>query len=184
MEIEMLATLPSPINPPAAFEVGAIDDAGLRYWKAVEAMRQGEMALTAQAASLTAMETRAVSIMTWSLTTATAIGLAVVTQKAPVASLVPCAAALGASLCCMAALWPRRWQSLGYSFAAMQAMDYRSELEVRESINLAYDVARADNNGRLRSFARYLRAAWVLFALAPASALGLAIPFLPGLAGL
>ena len=93
-----------------AIEVGAIGGS-LRYWLAREGIRQGELRLAAQVASIQAMEARASSLLTWAVTIATALGAAVADSRyqAPaVCALVPAAAA---AFECAIAMWPRAWDS-------------------------------------------------------------------------
>ena len=63
--------MPSDLQPdppePLPIYVGETDGA-LRLWLAHEAMRQAEQVLAGQTASLTALETRATTLLTWSAT--------------------------------------------------------------------------------------------------------------------
>jgi len=53
-------------QPPGQIEVGAsLADGDLRYWRAKEAVRQGELRLFEQAAIRTALEARATAITGW-----------------------------------------------------------------------------------------------------------------------
>lgn len=143
----------------AEIEVGA-DGVGIRFWRAKEGCRHGEARLAAQAASLTAMETRATAILGWSMTLATALVALAVGEhyRLPaLAALVPAALAMA---CCVAALWPRRWTEPGVAYAEIERLGYGTELEYLEAFAQGLDEATLLNRQRLVRFAWWLRGAW------------------------
>lgn len=152
-------------------EVGQNGD-DFRLWLATEGRRQGEVRLAAQAAALTAMETRATAILQWSVAIGSA-SVAVMIQG--VVARPPFAAALCclflASALCIAALWPKNWHPPGYSFEALQDFGVQSELEVTEGTAYGYATAIAANDRTATRFARLLKVAWLCFAVAPLAAL-------------
>lgn len=151
-------------------EVGASAD-GVRYWMAVEACRQGEVRLTAQAASLTAIETRCTSILSWSVAGALAL-VAGATQGRWQALAIGAGLSLAAAaVASIAGLWPRRWHPPGYAQPDLKAMQARTELAVRERIALGYATGIEQNAARLALAGRLLRVAWIAFAASPVAGL-------------
>lgn len=149
-------------NPQPDGEVGASTGEGtLRYWRAREAVRQGELALAAQDRSFAGMQARASAILGWSAAGMVALG-AWSTQGHNDAWLFPAAAALFLSAsCCVAGLWPRNWYSAGYTFSQL-AEGHDTELQSLEAIAMGYETDCTLNRRALRQFARYLRAAWLI----------------------
>lgn len=150
-------------------EVGA-NSGDLRYWLAKEGVRQGELRLAGQTASITAMEARASSILAWAVTIGIALAAATLDPRyraAAGASLVP---ALAAAVCCVWALWPRRWDAAGYRHSELERFGYGTELEYLEAIAQGIEQSAERNSKRLRRFALALRAAWICLALTPAVA--------------
>jgi len=117
-------------------EVGATDG-DLRYWRAKEAVRQGELRLAAQAAIRTALEARATAITGWaavSLLAATGAGFTA--QEAAGFAGVTCAGLLlfGAAIVGRHAVRPRDWAIVGYDPEVITSDQLGSELEVLESV--------------------------------------------------
>lgn len=151
-------------------EVGKADG-DVRLWRAVEAMRQGELLLATQTANLVAMETRATAILAWSVAGATAIGLGVANGTLqPLHGLVGLPLLLAAGACILA-MWPRRWHGAGYHSRDVAEVHGDTELEVREAIALGYDCGIARNGRRLRATAVWLRGAWLAAVAAPLGAI-------------
>jgi hypothetical protein len=151
-------------------EIGATGG-DLRYWMAKEALRQSELRLAAQPNSLQAMETRATSILTWSVS----VGLALValwsTGRAEAPAIAAFACTFAASAAAVWALWPRTWTVAGHQLSEMQSWTYATELEHLEAMATGNAEAAAANDRRMRAFGQALKVAWVLLAMAPAAAL-------------
>jgi hypothetical protein len=154
---------------PAAsdIEVGATEG-DLRYWRAKEAVRQGEARLTAQAAIRTALEARASALTGWaavSLLAATGAGFAA-------KDIAGFAGASGAALTLFVAaivgihaVRPRDWAMVGYDPEVITSDRLGSELEVLESIAAGLSPGIQANNRRLDAMGRMLRwAGWMLIA--------------------
>lgn len=159
-----------PPEHPPEIEVGAQAE-DLRYWLAKEAVRQGEVRLSAQAQNIAAMESRATSILAWSTATMVALGAAASQGHLRPIAMLAGALLLAASIACIGALWPAAWHPPGHDFAALakmrtQAPD-KTELEVLELIAVSYEDGIAANDRRAGRFAWWLRAAWILFLAAP-----------------
>lgn len=147
-----------------------------RLWLATESRRQAELRLASQAATLSAVEARATSLLSWSSGAALAM-VAVISQGRLVApALMVAAAMLSAAICCIVALWPRPWCAPGYDFDQLQAPNFSSELEIAEWTAAGYATGIQANLARLLEFNRIMRTAWQFFALAPAA--GLVMAFL------
>ena len=164
----MPKTEPYPESLPASdIEVGATEG-DLRYWRAKEAVRQGEARLTAQAAIRTALEARATALTGWaavSLLAATGAGFA----AKDVASLAGAGAAalvlFGAAIVGIHAVRPRDWAMVGYDPELITSDQLGSELEVLESIAAGLSPGIQANNRRLNAMGRMLRwAGWMLIA--------------------
>ena len=151
------------------WEVGA-DGTSLRYWLAVEGMRQAELRLAAQTASIEAMESRATSILTWSVTIALALAAAILDPRYRIPATAALVPALLAAGCCTMALWPRAWDAAGHRLSDMTRRDYGTELEHREAIGSGLDAAAEENHRRLMRFARRLKGAWCMLILTPLAA--------------
>lgn len=147
-------------------EVGASGPA-VRYWLAKEGVRQGELRLAGQTASITAMETRASSILAWSVTIGIALAAATLDPRYRVSAGSAVVPAIAAAICCVWALWPRRWDAPGHRYSELERFDYGTELEYLEAIAQGAEQAAEGNDRRLRSFSLALRAAWVFLSLTP-----------------
>jgi hypothetical protein len=150
-------------------EVGAAEG-DLRYWRAKEAVRQGEARLTAQAAIRTALEARATALTGWaaiSLLAATGAGFTAKDTAgragaAGAGSILFVAAIIG-----IHAVRPRDWAMVGYDLAVISADRLESELEVLESIASGLSPGIQANNRRLNEMGRMLRWAGWLLIVAP-----------------
>lgn len=155
---------------PELIEVGLTQD-GLRYWRAKEAMRQGELQLATQLAGVAGLQTRATAILGWTVAIALALSAAASAAhwRLPLAaSAVP---VLLSAVCCVITLWPRDYSEPGWRPSVLMDMSYGTELEILESLAQGYDTGIRANDAALRRRARWLRAAWVLFLAAPLVAL-------------
>ena len=150
-------------------EVGAAGS-DVRYWLAKEAMRQSEARLASQAVSLQAMETRATSLLTWSVTLALALIAAIADGRFRWPATGGAAFAVVTAALAVAALWPRRWFSGAHLPSALEKLGHDTELAHLEQMAIGNERAGDANEQRLRGFAQLLRLAWVSFALVPASA--------------
>jgi hypothetical protein len=146
-------------------EVGAAGD-DLRYWKAKEAVRQGEARLVAQATVRTALEARATAITGWA-----AVSLLAVTGAGFAAkdiSGLAGAASAGLALFAAAALGihaarPRDWTMIGYDPSVVTSDPLETELEVLESLGEGIGEGIQANNRRLNGMGRMLRwAGWCI----------------------
>jgi hypothetical protein len=150
-------------------EIGAAGG-DLRYWLAKEALRQGELRLAGQAATLQAMETRATSLLTWSVTLGIALVAAATDQRFRFAAAAALAVAMCAAIASVWAMWPRRWLIAGQRYSDMEHRNLTSELEHLEAMAQGAEAAAEDNERRIRRFATALRCAWVSLVAAPAAA--------------
>jgi hypothetical protein len=156
-------------------EVGAAGG-DLRYWLAKEALRQSEARLAGQATSLQAMETRATSLLTWSVTLSMALTAAATDDRFRWPAITGAAFALATAATALAALWPRPWFAGGHRPTSLEKLGHDTELGYLEQMALGNEVAADRNEQRLRAFARLLRLCWISFAIAPvAAALTLAL---------
>jgi hypothetical protein len=151
-------------------EVGAT--AGdLRYWRAKEAVRQGEARLTAQAAVRTALEARAAALTGWaavSLLAATGAGFAAKDAAGFAGASGAGTALFVAAIMGIHAARPRDWAMVGYDPEVITSDQLGSELEVLESIAAGLSPGIQANNRRLNEMGLMLRwAGWVLI-VAPA----------------
>lgn len=147
-------------------EVGAAGG-DLRYWLAREALRQSESRLAGQAASLQAMETRATSLLTWSVTLGMALVAAMTDERFLWPAVGGAAVAFLTAATVIVALWPRAWFAGGHRPTALDKLGHTTELAYLEQMALGNEVAGDTNEKRLRRFAHTLRLAWISFALAP-----------------
>lgn len=142
-------------------------DADLRLCLAVEAVRQGELRLAGQQANIQAGEARATSVLGWSAAGLSAMAVLALDQERRIL-VAPSAVLL--ALCvimCIAALWPKDWNTPGYTRADLEAWQVGSELELRESLASGYERCAAENKEQMDHFARCMKVAWVSLALAP-----------------
>lgn len=150
-------------------EVGETGDT-LRFWLAKEAIRHGETHLTAQAASLSAMEARATSILGWAVTGVFALGALATTGQYRAAAGFAAAVLSIAAVFCIVGLWPRGWAVAGLHPAQIRNSGKDTELGVLEYVALCYEAAIDLNVSRLKGFGRYLACSWVCFVASPAVA--------------
>lgn len=154
---------------PSLIEVGAnIQDGDLRLWRAKEAVRQGELRLTAQAAIRTALEARATAITGWAAASllALAAATAAVTGVALRAGGVTAGLVLfSAAGMCIHAARPRDWAQTGYDPTVIIDDTLGTELEVLESMAGGISPGIQRNNTRLEEMGKFLRwAGWMLIA--------------------
>lgn len=150
-------------------EVGATGGE-LRYWLAKEAMRQSEVRLAGQAASLQAMETRATSLLTWSVTLSVALVAAASTERFFWPATAGAVFALCTAAMAILALWPRSWFSGGHRPSVLEKLGHDTELGFLEQMAMGNEAAADSNEERLRYFARLIRLCWISLALAPVAA--------------
>jgi hypothetical protein len=148
-------------------EVGATDG-DLRYWRAKEAVRQGEARLTAQAAIRTALEARATALTGWaavSLLAATGAGFTAKDAAGSAGAGAAGVALLIAAIVGIHAVRPRDWAMVGYDPEVITSDRLGSELELLESIAAGLSPGIQVNNRRLDGMGRMLRwAGWMLIA--------------------
>lgn len=148
-------------------EVGATEG-DLRYWRAKEAVRQGEARLSAQAAIRTALEARATALTGWSavsLLAATGAGFTAKDTAGFTGAACAGLALFGAAIVGIHAVRPRDWAMVGYDPEVIISDQLGSELEVLESIATGLSPGIQANNRRLNAMARMLRwAGWALIA--------------------
>ena len=148
-------------------EVGATEG-DLRYWKAKEAVRQGEARLTAQAAVRTALEARAIALTGWaavSLLAATGAGFAARDAAGLIGTATAGAILFAASALGIHAARPRDWTMVGHDPSVIKSDPLGSELEVLESVADGLSPGIQANDNRLHGMGRLLRVAgWLLIA--------------------
>ncbi len=164
----------------STIEVGAsASDGTLRYWKAKEAVRQGELRLGAQGTIRTAQEARATAITGWATATLLALAAAIAAATdwaarigaATAASLLFIAAAL-----CIHAARPQRWAVPGYDPTAILDEKLETELEILEATAYGISPVSQENNRRLERMATALRwAGWMLIGAPLAGATAFAV---------
>jgi len=154
-------------------EVGAADGA-FRYWLAKEAVRQAELRLAAQALSLQALETRATTMLGWISAMSLAIA-GVMATKSGLALLVPgiilAVPLLVAGWLCVAALWPREWNSAGHDprwvMGESAGEPVAVELTVLEAMASSHGDGIEANRRRLRWMGNRVRVSWIALACMP-----------------
>jgi hypothetical protein len=148
-------------------EVGATG-ADLRYWKAKEAVRQGESRLAAQAAVRVALEARSTALTGWaavSLLATTGAGFAAKDVAGFTGALVTGFILFAAAVLGIHAARPRNPSMVGYDPTVIISDPLESELEVLESIGTGFSPGIQLNNLRLTEMAKLLRwAGWLLIA--------------------
>ncbi len=160
---------PAPAGAPATIEVGAsAADGELRYWRAKEAVRQGEARLNAQATIRAAMEARATAITGWaaaSLIVATGVAFAGPNWASRGAAGLASALLFAAAGVCIYAARPRDWTMTGYDPAIILNDNLGTELEALESQAGGLGSGILANDRRLVAMGRLLRwAGWMLIA--------------------
>ena len=170
-------------QPPGQIEVGAsLADGDLRYWRAKEAVRQGELRLSEQAAIRTALEARATAITGWasaSLLAVTAASFTATNWIARGAGVTAALALFSAAVVGIYSARPRDWSMRGYDPTIIIEDTLGTELEVLESIAKGLNPGIQANNKRLDGMGAMLR--WSGGLLIAAPAIGV-IAYLIGLA--
>ncbi len=148
--------------------VAPTDPAELRKWRATEGLRQTELRLASQAANLTAMESRAASLLTWSVAGFSTLMFTVITNTAgPRMASVSALLLFAAGACCVLALRPQKWSVAGIHSLWDDSYALDSITETLEAMSSGNIDAIEENSKRLASFGRFLVGAWILFLLAP-----------------
>jgi hypothetical protein len=173
---------------PVEIELGQVAEDGLRYWRAKEALRQGELRLVAQSAALATFEARATSVVGWAVAGSTS--LVALTTVVALPGGLRFGAVLAVVLLFLAAICGARvigagdWRAFGAPASVLDS-SYASEVEDLEAMagGLAIDIGH--NEERLADAGR--RLAWALrwAAAAPPAVLAgwLAGHWVPALTG-
>lgn len=160
-------------DEPGLIEVGEVQADGLDYWRAKEAMRQGEARLAFQATALMALEARATSLVGWSVAGATAMVSALLIASLPQATAWAAAAALvSLTLAAMAGasvLRPGDWTPFGNPQALLNST-HKNELTDLQAMAGGLELARSSNADRLKRRGRALALGLLLLAATPAVA--------------
>jgi hypothetical protein len=143
----------------ADIELGQVADDGLRYWRAKEAVRQGELRLAAQTAALATFEARATSVV--GLAVAGSTSLVALTTVVILPPGLRFGAVLAVLLLFLAAICGARvigagaWRAFGAPGSLLDS-PYASELEELEAMagGLALDID--SNETRLTGAGRRL----------------------------
>ncbi|MGH7212604.1 MAG: hypothetical protein ACREF1_14220 [Acetobacteraceae bacterium] len=150
-------------------EVGAIG-ADLRYWRAKEALRHGELRLGVQAQATQALEARATAILGWSVVGVLALGAAAVNGAHPIAAGTTALCLIGAAALCIIAVVTRDWAGPGYRPEIVLEDRSRSELEAIESMVIGYQQAVQTNHDGFQHFQILLK--WALGCVVAAPVVG------------
>lgn len=152
---------------PEDIEVGETGSS-LRYWLAKEAVRQAELHLAAQAASITAMESRATSILGWSVAGVFVLGSGALSGQFRAPAAVAAALLFISAVLCVTGLWPRMWGVSGHA-APLDIMHSSADTELNflEQLAEKYHVTIEHNNKRLDKFKTFLSISWVSFVISP-----------------
>ncbi len=136
-----------------------------------EAVRQGQLLISAQAGAAQAFETRATALLGWCSAGSIGITLTLAARAGSDFAYRPLLAAvifmLIASAACVAALWPQEWEFGAYPKDKLEERDYKTEFELHDGIAAALLRDARKNQARLRRFANCLRAAWLALMAAP-----------------
>jgi hypothetical protein len=157
-------------------------DGEYRLWVAKEAQRQGEMIFASQTADLSAAETRATSLIGWTVAGALA-GAAVLAghQNAHENAVIAVTGApvIVAIAACAAALWPKPWARAGTDLAWMTTKQGPDDCELNtlEAMAAGYLKAAKENDLRLEAFAAKMKIAWIAFLATPIAAVGAILLF-------
>jgi uncharacterized membrane protein YhaH (DUF805 family) len=160
----------------AEIEAGATGDT-LRLWQAREAIRQAELRLASQAASLQAFEARSTAALGWVAAGITAIGgaaLATLSIGHQFQALAISVAAIPLAISAFYALkvlWPKSWNVVGFDPDWLMNPRYESELEQTEAMALTYAESIKANGAFLNIAGAAMRRAWWWLLAAPTIAL-------------
>jgi hypothetical protein len=152
-------------------EVGANGDE-LAYWQAKEAMRHAEMRLSSQAATLSAFEARATSILGWIvavLTTIAGAATVALSNSNMTRALALGAVFVPAAITVYAAsrgVWPKRWCVPGFEPAEVMS-ECENELQQIKALAFSYGAGIRDNAKFLEIASDNIRRAWWGLVLTP-----------------
>jgi hypothetical protein len=150
-------------------ELGAVGGE-LRYWRANEAIRQGEARLEAQSAVRTALEARATALTGWAavaLLAATSVVFSSTTFAPQAGAFVAGLVLLWAAVEGIHAVRPRDWAMRGYDPSVIISDTLGTELEALESLAGGITDGIQANNRRLDGMGRSLRRTGKLLIAAP-----------------
>lgn len=160
---------PPPTDAPSLIEVGAtVREGTLQLWLAQEALRNAELRLAAQAATLQSLEGRAASLMQWSVSAILGLLALAATRGDLIVPAVLGALAMAAAWACAAcAVWPASWCVVGHEPEEILGTGLGSQLEELKAGACGYAGGIAENSRRLDAAGSWLRRASVCFAAAP-----------------
>ena len=151
----------------------------LRIWGAREAVKQGELALSASASSIESLSRTATSLLGYSITLSTAllaVGATYATRVDGVAAAVAACFSLTSGILFASVIRPKRWKQPGQDPRWILEGtfdgdgDYSSELDILEAIASGYSEALQENQTAIRSAASRLAFGWWAFLGIPVSA--------------
>lgn len=158
-------------TPSGEIEVGEIEGDGLRLWRATQAVRHAELHLSAQASNLAAMESRATSILGWSVAGTFVLGAGAVSETYRAAASIGAACLfLAGFVIVIGIFWPYKWGVSGYQPKYLLDEKFQTELEYLEYFAGGYQATIIENEKRLIGFSKYLKASWFLFLASPLAA--------------
>jgi hypothetical protein len=147
-------------------EVGAVGS-DLRYWRAKEALRHGEVRLGVQAQASQALEARATAMLGWSVAGVLALGAAIVQGTHAVAAGVAALSLIITAVICISAIATRAWIGPGYRPEVVFNDRSKSELEAIESLVAGYQEAVQANHEAFIYFKNLLNIALGFLLAAP-----------------
>jgi hypothetical protein len=159
------------VSDPDEIEVGALGSE-LRFWRAKEALRQGERSLDLEATLLSGTLSQATTMLGWIVTgTTAAAALAISPSAHPEWKLPATLVAFGLiapAIICIYVVFPRRGVQIeGFDAPQILLSGHASELEQLEGMAKGlFDAVRATRK-RLLISRRLLAIAWILFTAIP-----------------
>jgi hypothetical protein len=157
----------------AEIELGVTaEQGGLRYWRAKEAVRQGELGLAAQASTRQAFEARATALLGWVVAVGAALAAWLSANTTPpfqqkLPALVIFAVLFATAAACIPIIWPQFWGQPGYNPRFVLDSTLDTELEQLEQMAIGYADAINVNERYMNRAGWLMRLAFCLIASIP-----------------
>ncbi|ANA13101.1 hypothetical protein [Acetobacter oryzifermentans] len=139
----------------------------MELWKANQAVRLGELRLTAQATALASAQTRLTSMIGWVVASIAIAGGIAFKSEFKVAGCILLGGVLLTGVIAIYAILPLKWAEVGAQPQIILEMSNQTELECQQSIALYYQNAITRNANRLGLIKQLATVAWIILLVTP-----------------
>jgi hypothetical protein len=152
---------------PQKADVCMEDVQAMDLWKATQAVRLGELRLSAQASALAGAQTRGTTILGWVVASIALAASLAFNSRFHLAGYLLLVGESTAGLVAAIAVFPIKWAETGAQPQRILEMEYDTELECQQSLALYYHAAIKRNAYRLSVISKLVSASWLILLSTP-----------------